>query len=57
MLCMMISDLSLSLSLSQRNHFPPECESYVKIKELMTLRDPLNNKNSSEQTEEEAQGE
>ncbi|KAM7373351.1 hypothetical protein PAMP_008210 [Pampus punctatissimus] len=39
----------------QRNHFPPECESYVKIKELMTLRDPLN-KNSCEQMEEEEQG-
>ncbi|XP_068566719.1 leucine-rich repeat-containing protein 71 isoform X1 [Cebidichthys violaceus] len=30
----------------QRNRFPPECEYYVKIKELMTLRDPLN-KNGS----------
>ncbi|KAM6903843.1 leucine-rich repeat-containing protein 71 [Lycodopsis pacificus] len=29
----------------QRNRFPPECEYYVKIKELMTLRDP--EKNSS----------
>ncbi|XP_070778262.1 leucine-rich repeat-containing protein 71 [Enoplosus armatus] len=36
----------------QRNCFPPECECYVKIKELMTRRDPLE-KNSSEQTEEE----
>ncbi|XP_062291396.1 leucine-rich repeat-containing protein 71 [Scomber scombrus] len=39
----------------QRNHFPPECESYVKIKELMALRDPLN-KNTSEQPEEEGEG-
>ncbi|XP_031722300.1 leucine-rich repeat-containing protein 71 isoform X2 [Anarrhichthys ocellatus] len=30
----------------QRNRFPPECEYYVKIMELMTLRDPLK-KNSS----------
>ncbi|XP_044027570.1 leucine-rich repeat-containing protein 71 isoform X2 [Siniperca chuatsi] len=39
----------------QRNRFPPECECYVKIKELMTLTDPLE-KNSSELTEEEGQG-
>ncbi|XP_053190055.1 leucine-rich repeat-containing protein 71 [Scomber japonicus] len=39
----------------QRNHFPPECESYVKIKELMALKDPLN-KNTSEQPEEEGEG-
>lgn len=51
MLCIMISDLSLT----QRNHFPPECESYVKIKELMALKDPLN-KNTSEQPEEEGEG-
>ncbi|KAM3595810.1 uncharacterized protein V6R79_003195 [Siganus canaliculatus] len=25
----------------QRNHFPPDCGIYVKIKEVMTLRDPL----------------
>ncbi|XP_075962278.1 leucine-rich repeat-containing protein 71 isoform X2 [Anarhichas minor] len=30
----------------QRNRFPPECEYYVKIMELITLRDPLK-KNSS----------
>ncbi|KAF1381756.1 hypothetical protein PFLUV_G00157300 [Perca fluviatilis] len=39
----------------QRNRFPPECECYVKIKQLMALTDPLE-KNSSEQTEEEEQG-
>ncbi|XP_054462539.1 leucine-rich repeat-containing protein 71 [Anoplopoma fimbria] len=39
----------------QRNHFPPECEYYLKIKEMMTLRDPLE-KNSSKQTEEEEKG-
>ncbi|XP_029299213.1 LOW QUALITY PROTEIN: leucine-rich repeat-containing protein 71 [Cottoperca gobio] len=39
----------------ERNRFPPECECYVKIKELMTLADPLK-KPSSEQTEEEEQG-
>ncbi|XP_045914556.1 leucine-rich repeat-containing protein 71 isoform X9 [Micropterus dolomieu] len=39
----------------QRNHFPPECECYVKIKELMTLTDPVE-RNSSEQTEEEGHG-
>ncbi|XP_042363090.1 leucine-rich repeat-containing protein 71 [Plectropomus leopardus] len=38
----------------QRNRFPPECECYVKIKELMALTDPLE-KHSSEQTEEEEQ--
>lgn len=37
-------------SVFQRNRFPSECECYVKIMELMTL------KNSSEQTEEEEQG-
>ncbi|XP_075995599.1 leucine-rich repeat-containing protein 71 [Genypterus blacodes] len=44
----------LRLSL-QRNHFPPDCESYVKIQELMTLRDPLN-KITLAQTEPEQQG-
>ncbi|XP_067468769.1 leucine-rich repeat-containing protein 71 isoform X2 [Thunnus thynnus] len=39
----------------QRNLFPPECESYVMINELMELRDPLN-ENTSEQREEEGQG-
>uniref|UniRef100_A0A8C9YQR8 Leucine rich repeat containing 71 n=1 Tax=Sander lucioperca TaxID=283035 RepID=A0A8C9YQR8_SANLU len=39
----------------QRNRFPPECECYVKIKQLMALTDPLE-KNNSEQTEEEEQG-
>ncbi|XP_019119759.1 leucine-rich repeat-containing protein 71 isoform X2 [Larimichthys crocea] len=39
----------------QRNLFSPDCELYVKIKELMALRDALN-KNTSEQTEEEGQG-
>ncbi|XP_070703175.1 leucine-rich repeat-containing protein 71 [Pempheris klunzingeri] len=28
----------------QRNRFPPECECYVKIKTLMTLKDPLKTK-------------
>ncbi|XP_037329344.1 leucine-rich repeat-containing protein 71 [Pungitius pungitius] len=28
----------------QRNRFPPECEYYVKIQELMNLRDPLKRK-------------
>nr|XP_046273519.1 leucine-rich repeat-containing protein 71 [Scatophagus argus] len=39
----------------QRNRLSLECESCVKIKELMTLRDPLE-KNISEPTEEEGQG-
>ncbi|KAK9526697.1 hypothetical protein VZT92_015382 [Zoarces viviparus] len=30
----------------QRNRFPPECEYYVKIMELMTLRDPLKENSS-----------
>ncbi|XP_039978198.1 leucine-rich repeat-containing protein 71 [Xiphias gladius] len=38
----------------QRNRFPPECESYVKIKELLALRHQR--KNSSEETGEEGQG-
>ncbi|KAM8766491.1 leucine-rich repeat-containing protein 71 isoform 3-T3 [Acanthopagrus schlegelii] len=38
----------------QRNRFPPDCEIYVKIKELMALRDPLNK--NTEPTEEEGQG-
>lgn len=42
-------------SLFQRNHFLPECDIYVKIKELMALGDPLE-KNVSEETEEEEQG-
>ncbi|XP_035476267.2 leucine-rich repeat-containing protein 71 [Scophthalmus maximus] len=37
----------------QRNHFPPECESHVTIKELMALR----HKPGCEETEEEGQGE
>ncbi|XP_071764382.2 leucine-rich repeat-containing protein 71 [Centroberyx gerrardi] len=44
----------LRLSL-QRNRFPPDCESHVKIQELMMLRDPLN-KPGAAQTEEEGQG-
>lgn len=44
------------VSLSQRNRFPPDCESYVKIKELMALSDPLE-VNIPESTEEqEGQG-
>ncbi|XP_026204728.1 leucine-rich repeat-containing protein 71 [Anabas testudineus] len=40
----------------QRNRFPPDCESYVKIKELMALSDPLE-VNIPESTEEqEGQG-
>ncbi|XP_051247104.1 leucine-rich repeat-containing protein 71 isoform X2 [Dicentrarchus labrax] len=39
----------------QRNRFSPECEIYLKIKELMTLTDPLE-KHAPEQTEEEGQG-
>ncbi|XP_030267789.1 leucine-rich repeat-containing protein 71 isoform X4 [Sparus aurata] len=39
----------------QRNRFPPDCEIYVRIKELMALRDPLD-KNTSEHPEEEGQG-
>ncbi|XP_077446703.1 leucine-rich repeat-containing protein 71 isoform X3 [Stigmatopora argus] len=39
----------------QRNNFAPECESYVKLKELMTYRDPLNKK-TEEETEEDAEG-
>lgn len=42
-------------SLFQRNLFLPECDIYVKIKELMALGDPLEN-NVSEETEEEEQG-
>ncbi|KAF7664801.1 hypothetical protein LDENG_00164810 [Lucifuga dentata] len=38
----------------QRNRFPPDCECYVKIQEVMVLRDPLN-KTSSGQTEQEEQ--
>ncbi|KAM4631484.1 leucine-rich repeat-containing protein 71 [Polymixia lowei] len=38
----------------QRNCFLPDCESYVKIQELMTPRDPLN-KNAAGQMEEEEQ--
>ncbi|XP_026156226.1 leucine-rich repeat-containing protein 71 isoform X2 [Mastacembelus armatus] len=39
----------------QRNHFPPECESYVRIKELMAFSDPLEY-NSSEHREEGGRG-
>ncbi|KAK2830517.1 hypothetical protein Q5P01_018448 [Channa striata] len=39
----------------ERNRFPLDCGSYVKIKDLMALRDKLE-KNSPEQTEEEGQG-
>ncbi|XP_061886054.1 leucine-rich repeat-containing protein 71 isoform X1 [Entelurus aequoreus] len=39
----------------QRNHFSTECESYVKLQELMALRDPLNKK-IEEEEEEEAEG-
>nr|XP_061808809.1 leucine-rich repeat-containing protein 71-like [Nerophis lumbriciformis] len=39
----------------QRNHFALECEPYIKLKELMTLRDPLNKK-TEEEPEEEAEG-
>lgn len=39
----------------QRNRFPADCEIYEKIKEVMTLTDPLE-KNLSEHTEEEGQG-
>ncbi|XP_019720905.1 leucine-rich repeat-containing protein 71 [Hippocampus comes] len=39
----------------QRNHFAAECEPYLKIKEVMALRDPLNKK-SEEQPEEEGEG-
>ncbi|TKS88350.1 Leucine-rich repeat-containing protein 71 [Collichthys lucidus] len=42
-------------ALNERNLFSPDCELYVKIKELMALRDALN-KNTSEQTEDEGQG-
>lgn len=42
------------VSLSQRNCFPPDCDSFVKIKELMALRDPLE-VNSPEPTQEEGQ--
>nr|XP_020441698.1 leucine-rich repeat-containing protein 71 isoform X2 [Monopterus albus] len=46
-----------SAGLTLRNHFPPECESYVSITKLMALSDPLK-QNSCEHTEEEAgQGE
>uniref|UniRef100_A0A3Q2YQR4 Leucine rich repeat containing 71 n=1 Tax=Hippocampus comes TaxID=109280 RepID=A0A3Q2YQR4_HIPCM len=38
-----------------RNHFAAECEPYLKIKEVMALRDPLNKK-SEEQPEEEGEG-
>ncbi|XP_077363170.1 leucine-rich repeat-containing protein 71 isoform X2 [Festucalex cinctus] len=40
----------------QRNHFAAECESYVKLKELMALRDPLN-KNSEEPPKEDVEAE
>ncbi|XP_054619186.1 leucine-rich repeat-containing protein 71 isoform X3 [Dunckerocampus dactyliophorus] len=36
----------------QRNHFAAECEPYVKIQELMALRDPLNKKSEEEEEEE-----
>ncbi|XP_077600230.1 leucine-rich repeat-containing protein 71 isoform X3 [Stigmatopora nigra] len=39
----------------QRNNFALECESYVKLKELMTFRDPLNKK-TEEEIEEDAEG-
>ncbi|XP_018540527.2 leucine-rich repeat-containing protein 71, partial [Lates calcarifer] len=39
----------------ERNCFPPECESYVKIKELIELRN-VPEKNSSEVTQEEGRG-
>ncbi|XP_061615568.1 leucine-rich repeat-containing protein 71 isoform X3 [Phyllopteryx taeniolatus] len=39
----------------QRNHFAAECDTFMRIKELMTLRDPLNKK-SEEETEEEGEG-
>ncbi|XP_061681286.1 leucine-rich repeat-containing protein 71 isoform X3 [Syngnathoides biaculeatus] len=39
----------------QRNHFAVECEPFMKIKEMMMLRDPLNKK-SEEETEEEGEG-
>lgn len=42
-----ISDLSLSLS--QRNIFPPENELYVKIKEMMAASDPMKKNNSEEE--------
>ncbi|XP_035038948.2 leucine-rich repeat-containing protein 71 isoform X2 [Hippoglossus stenolepis] len=38
----------------QRNSFPPECETYVKIKEVMTLR--YQRRNGCEEREEEGQG-
>ncbi|XP_071329790.1 leucine-rich repeat-containing protein 71 isoform X2 [Trachinotus anak] len=38
----------------QRNRFPPECESYVRIEELIALRPKK--KNTSEETEEGGQG-
>ncbi|XP_077405209.1 leucine-rich repeat-containing protein 71 [Vanacampus margaritifer] len=38
----------------QRNHFAGECEPYMKLKELMALRDPLN-KNTEEPPEEEVE--
>ncbi|XP_019958080.2 leucine-rich repeat-containing protein 71 isoform X2 [Paralichthys olivaceus] len=37
----------------QRNRFPPECETYVKIKEVMALR--YQRRNGCEETEEEGQ--
>lgn len=40
---------SLSLSLSQRNIFPPENELYVKIKEMMAASDPMKKNNSEEE--------
>ncbi|XP_062265633.1 leucine-rich repeat-containing protein 71 [Platichthys flesus] len=38
----------------QRNRFPPECETYVKIKEVMALR--YQRRTACDETEEEGQG-
>ncbi|XP_055750763.1 leucine-rich repeat-containing protein 71 [Salvelinus fontinalis] len=38
-----------------RNRFPPDCDSFLKIKELMSLRDPLNKTASAQVDDEQGQ--
>uniref|UniRef100_A0A4W5P5J7 Uncharacterized protein n=1 Tax=Hucho hucho TaxID=62062 RepID=A0A4W5P5J7_9TELE len=38
-----------------RNRFPPDCDSFLKIKELMSLRDPLNKTPSAQVDDEQGQ--
>ncbi|XP_016133316.1 leucine-rich repeat-containing protein 71 [Sinocyclocheilus grahami] len=41
----------LRLSLN-RNHFPSDCDTFLKIQEIMSLRDPLKNKRSGQMEDE-----